>query len=473
MGVMTFRVYNTRTHRLETFQSQKPKVVTMYNCGPTVYGVPSIGNYRSFLFADLLRRHLEQSGYAVKQVMNITDVGHLLNDADEGEDKLESQARKEKKDPWEISRHYTSIFFDERRAIHMKEPMESPRATDNIAQMISMIETLIRNGHAYVIGNNVYFSVASFPQYGALSGNTLEQLNAGARIEVNEEKRHPHDFALWKSDPKHIMQWDSPWGRGFPGWHIECSAMSMRYLGETLDIHTGGEDNIFPHHECEIAQSEGATGKMFSRYWMHARFLLVNGEKMSKSKGNFFLLKDLTDKGYDMRAIRYALMAAQYRQPLNFTLEALDAATKATARLDECYEVIKQPTRKAATQELLESTEVAKTKFKAGLDDDLNISEALAALFTRVTDINRIKVAESDAETVSKTWSQFDEWLGFVSPWNHDEKVPEAVAKLLAEREKARASKDFKRSDQLRDEISKLGYTVKDSPQGQQLRRKS
>ncbi len=342
------KVFNTYTRRKEEFEPIEPGKVRMYNCGPTVYNFAHIGNARAFVFADVLRRTLEYFGCPVTQIMNITDVGHMTSDADAGEDKMAKAAREQKKDPWQIAEFYTKAFLEDIRTLNIQPAFKYPRATEHIPEMIALIERLIGNGHAYVVNGNVYYDISTFPRYGRLSGNTIEQLEAGARIEVNPEKRHPADFALWKQDPKHIMQWDSPWGRGFPGWHIECSAMSVKYLGEQFDIHTGAEDNIFPHHESEIAQSEGATGKVpWVKYWMHARFLLVNGQKMSKSLGNFFTLRDLLEKGCDPMAVRYVLMSTHYRQPLNFTLESVEAAKDSIRRLKDFRIRLKEAGAKA------------------------------------------------------------------------------------------------------------------------------
>lgn len=473
---MAMRFYNTKRKQIEEFKSATPGQVRMYNCGPTVYSTPHIGNYRAFLFADTLRRHLENAGHKVHQVMNITDVGHLTvdNAADaQGADKLEEQARKENKDPWQIAAHYTDIFFRERKALKCLEPTHNPKATDHIPEMIQIIQGLIKKGHAYVVNGNVYYAVKSFPHYGELSGNTRDELNAGARIAVLEEKQDPHDFALWKQDAKHIMQWDSPWGRGFPGWHIECSAMAMKYLGETLDIHTGGEDNIFPHHECEIAQSEAYTGKPFSNYWMHTRFLLVNGEKMSKSKGNFFVLDDLTAKGFSLRAIRYAYISVHYRLPMNFTFENLTASTRALERVDEAMNLMRRPSRKEISSELSEKTHQALTLFENEMNDDLNISKALAAFFGWIHDLNRLKTHENDIEMCEKALARFDHWTGALKPWETHTDIPEEVRTFAAEREMARKNKDFKKSDELRAKITAAGYTVKDTPQGPELKKLS
>ena len=300
---MPLTLYNTFSKALEPFQPLKPGEVKMYNCGPTVYDYAHIGNFRSYVFADLLRRYLEYRGLAVWQVMNITDVGHMVADAEEGEDKVEASAKEQKKTPWEIAQFYTEAFLEDAKRLGFKEPMKRPKATEHVAEMVGMVKTLLEKGYAYESSGSVYFDVRKFKRYGKLSGNTLRRLKAGARKEPAPGKRYPLDFALWIKKPGHLMQWDSPWGKGYPGWHIECSAMAMRYLGERIDIHTGGEDNIFPHHEAEIAQSEGATGRKFASYWLHVRHLLVNGEKMSKSLGNFFTLRDLLAKGHEPAAI--------------------------------------------------------------------------------------------------------------------------------------------------------------------------
>ncbi|MEA3272830.1 MAG: cysteine--tRNA ligase, partial [Patescibacteria group bacterium] len=310
------RLYNSLTRKKENFKPLKKSAVTMYNCGPTVYDFAHIGNLRSFLFADLLRRYFEYSDYKVKQVMNITDVGHMLEDADEGLDKIEQAAKKAKKTPAQVADFYTKAFFDDVKKLNIKQAWKYPKATEHIKEMIKIIEKLIDKKYAYEVKGSIYFNVKKFKKYGKLSGNKLKDLMAGARVEKNPDKKNPYDFALWIYNPKHKMQWNSPWGKGYPGWHIECSAMAGKYLGETIDIHTGGEDNKFPHHEAEIAQSEGANGKKFARFWLHTRHLLVDGKKMSKSKKNFYTLEDLLKRGYSARAIRYLLLSSHYRDKL-------------------------------------------------------------------------------------------------------------------------------------------------------------
>ena len=283
---MELKLYNSFTRQVETFEPIEAGKVRMYHCGPTVYQRPHIGNYRSFLFADLLRRLFDSMGHDVTQIMNITDVGHLVDDADDGEDKMLKQARKEKLDPWQIVENVCKDFFADLNALGVRPAHEYPRATDHIPEMVEMVKVLIDKGHAYRVGDNVYFDVHSFPAYGKLSGNRIDELEAGARLEVNDEKKHPADFALWKSDPAHLMKWDTEFGEhGFPGWHIECSAMSMKYLGQSFDIHTGGEDNVFPHHECEIAQSECANDVQFVKHWMHTKFLSARCRNRSAMSG--------------------------------------------------------------------------------------------------------------------------------------------------------------------------------------------
>jgi cysteinyl-tRNA synthetase len=337
--------------------------------------------------------------------------------------------------------------------------------------MIALIERLIANGHAYVVNGNVYYDIASFPRYGRLSGNTIEQLEAGARIEINPEKRHPADFALWKQDPKHIMQWDSPWSRGFPGWHIECSAMSGKYLGEQFDIHTGAEDNIFPHHESEIAQSEGATGKVpWVKYWMHARFLLVNGQKMSKSLGNFFTLRDLLEKGCDPMAVRYVLISTHYRQPLNFTLESVEAAKTSIRRLKDFRIRLKESAAKADPPELAAALEKGKTGFDAALADDLNTSAALAALFDMLRDVNKLELSPAGADQAAALLASFDKVIGVLG--EEKEESPDAeIESLILRREEARAMRDFKTSDDIRNQLKAKGIILEDSAGGTRWKR--
>ena len=461
------RFYNTYSKQIETFEPVEPGQVKLYSCGPTVYSHPHIGNFRSFLMADLLKRFLEFKGYAVRHIMNITDVGHLLDDADEGADKLEEAARKEKKDPLEIAAFYIDSFKTASEMLNLKPADNYPRATEHVGEMIAMVQTLIDKGHAYVADHNVYYDVTTFKDYGKLSGNTLGDLNAGARIEVNSEKKNPQDFALWKHDPKHIQQWDSPWGRGFPGWHIECSAMSTKYLGEQFDFHTGGEDNIFPHHECEIAQTEGATDKKWVKYWMHARFLMFDGEKMSKSKGNLYTIQELVEKGFKKNAIRYALISSHYRQNYNFTFDGLKAAEQAIDKISQCVFTVKEKAKAnppaTVRDEVTAFTNKAINDFGEALSDDLNISKALAAVFELIKEANKLTdVTAGEAAAIVGSIEKIDSVLGVLELSN--EQIPAEIAELAEQRKQAKLAKDWATADQIRDKVAAMGYVIEDMP---------
>lgn len=465
------KVYNTLTRRKEDFQPLEAGRVRMYNCGPTVYMYIHVGNLRAFIFADLLRRYLEYKGYEVTQVMNITDVGHLTEDAETGEDKLEKSAREEKKDPWQIAEFYTRAFFEDIDRVGIRRATFYPKATEHVPEMIALIEKLIARGHAYVSNRCVYYDVTSFPEYGRLSGNPLESLLPGARLEVNPDKHDPRDFALWITDPKHIMRWESPWGVGYPYWHVECSAMAMKYLGESIDIHTGGEDNIFPHHECERAQSEGATGKPFVKYWMHTRFLLVDGRKMSKSLGNFYTLRDLLARGCDPRAIRYLLLSTHYRQPLNFTLAGVEGAREALRRLEDFRLRMREAARGDATDSPAVEAAIAQgiARFEASMDDDLNVSPALAAVFDTIAEINRMAVGPGGAAKALAFLARLDTVLNVLPA---EEAMPDAeVERLIAERQAARQARNFKRADEIRARLREMGIALEDTPQGVRWKR--
>ena len=465
------KVFNTITHRKEEFVPVEPGKVRMYNCGPTVYNYATIGNFRAYVFADVLRRALEYFGHEVTQVVNITDVGHMTSDADAGEDKMAKAAREQKKDPWQIAGFFMNAFFEDVQALNIHKAHHYPRATEHIAEMIAIVEKLIEKGHAYEVNGNVYYDVTTFPDYGRLSGNTLDQLNAGARIEVNPEKRNPQDFALWKQDPKHIMQWDSPWGRGFPGWHIECSAMSSKYLGDQFDIHTGGEDNIFPHHESEIAQSEGASGKKpWVKYWMHTRFLLVNGQKMSKSLGNFFTLRDLVEKGCDPMAVRYVLMSTHYRQPLNFTLESVEAAKEGIRRLRDFRTRLAEQNASAGNAALGAVLDEGKRRFDEALGDDLNTSAALAALFDMVREVNKLELSRADAQKALDLLARFDSVMGVLGEAKA-ESIDAEVESLIQQRLDARTRRDFKAADAIRDQLKAKGIILEDGAGGTRWKR--
>jgi cysteinyl-tRNA synthetase len=468
---MSLALYNSFSKGEEEFVPIEKGKVRMYTCGPTVYGRPHIGNYSSFLMADLLRRWLEVSGYEVTHVKNITDVGHLAGDdvADaEGADKIERQAKEERKEGavgiaevMAIVKKYSDQYLADEKALNFREPEHRPLATETIPEMIAMTETLIERGHAYETEDGVYFDVTSFPEYGKLSGNTLENLSAGSRIGVDEKKKHPADFALWKKcvgeNAEHILRWDSPWGEGFPGWHIECSCMSEKLLGSPFDIHTGGEDLIFPHHECEIAQSQGSgNGKPHVNYWIHKRFIDLGDSKMSKSLGNVLSIPDIEEMGYSPLDLRYYLLAVHYRTQLKFTEKGLEDAKKARRRIMEWMEEVEQ----AETEETAEVDEWSK-KFTAAMNSDLNTPEALAVVFDLMAwsrNENKLGAFKDLAQIVQNTFGCFDP--------EKAEKVPIEVKNLVNQREEARVSKDFAASDRLRDEIASLGYEVRDLPEG-------
>ena len=442
----------------------EPGVVRMYTCGPTVYNFAHIGNFRAYVFEDLLQRHLEFRGYRVRRVMNLTDV----------DDKTIRGCRAAQVPLAEFTRPFKDAFFQDLEALRIQPAGAYPEATaaDHIARMISMISVLMEKGHAYrAEDGSVYFRIRSFPAYGRLAHIVLDDLQAGVRVRADEyEKENVGDFALWKAwdEADGDVGWESPWGRGRPGWHIECSAMATGLLGPQLDIHCGGEDNIFPHHEAEIAQSESVTGLPFSRYWMHCRHLQVEGAKMAKSAGNFFTLRDLTANGWSGREVRYALLSVKYREPLNFTMEGLAGARSALLRLDEWTARLSGTAAPATGPDdpglpVLEG-------FGASLDDDLNISAALAALFDAVRESNR----RMDQGTLTANEARFLlDWLGSVQSVLALEPnaapVPPEVGALVALRSKARQDKDWKASDRIRDEIAALGWTVKDTKDGFQL----
>ncbi|MCB9588000.1 MAG: cysteine--tRNA ligase [Polyangiaceae bacterium] len=517
---MAFNLYDTRQKRQVEFQPLEAGKVKIYNCGPTVYSTAHIGNFRSFVFADLLRRYFEYRGFEVTQVMNITDVGHLTEDdrADAGgEDKLQKTARELGWDPFKVARHFEDGFHSDRVALGIQNAHQYPRATDHIPDMLVQVQQLLDRGHAYIPEGTgeVYYDISSFPEYGKLSGKITEDLEAGARVEVNTVKRHPADFALWKTEQGHLMQWDphadATWEgypgarpklderiqKGFPGWHIECSAMSSRYLGDTFDIHTGGEDNIFPHHECEIAQAKGATDGEFSRYWMHARHLLVNNKKMSKSEGTLYTLEDLKAKGYTAKEIRYLLLSNHYRQPMNFTLEGLDAARASMGRLQTCRDLLverKELSEEPKSAEVDEAVAKLERGFGESLDDDLNTANALAAVFEFVNGINRVQPTGADAAKALAALDRADHVLGVlnkesksgtISKAELDAEVdqapsPERAKELLAQpslspaelrqvalaRHAARKNKDWGTADAIRDGLKALGVLFEDTPQG-------
>jgi len=466
---MALNLYNSYTKRLEEFKSIKKNEVSMYNCGPTVYNYAHIGNWRSFLFADLLKRFLKFKGYSVKQIMNITDVGHLTSDADEGEDKMEKSASTQNKTPEEIAQFYEKAFFQDLAILNIDLADKYPKATDHIKEMIKLVETLIEKDYAYESNGSVYFDVTKFENYGKLSGNTLGNLQSGKRIAINKDKKNPHDFALWVYNPKHLMFWKSPWNdHGYPGWHLECSAMSIKYLGEHFDIHTGGEDNKFPHHECEIAQSESATGKQWVNYWLHSKFLLVEGEKMSKSLGNFYTLRDLVAKNHSAESIRYLLISTHYRQQLNFTFKGLSDSQKAVDKIVNFVRSQKETDGSDDARDLISQTRLT---FEESLDDDLNISQALATIFEFIREINKLDLNKKSAELATELIFEFDSVLGLdIRKLSAEEiSIPTEIQDLLEERQQARDKQDWDKSDQLRDKIKSLGWQVEDTADGQKI----
>jgi cysteinyl-tRNA synthetase len=445
----------------------------MYNCGPTVYGYTQIGNWRAFLFADLLKRFLKFKGYQVKQVMNITDVGHMTSDADEGEDKLEKGARLENKTPQEIARFYEDAFLKDAASLNIDQADKYPRATEHIPEMIELVKTLLEKGYAYEVNGSVYFDITKFPKYGHLSGNTLSELEAGKRVDINSDKKNPADFALWIYNPKHLMFWQSPWNNhGYPGWHLECSAMSMKYLGEHFDIHTGGEDNKFPHHECEIAQSECATGKKWVNYWLHLKHLLIENKKMSKSLGNFYTLKDLIDKGYTPSAIRYVLIATHYRQQLNFTFKGIEDAQK---NIDKLVTLVQVLSHSQGSDNNVESL-ISQTRqdFTEALDEDLNIAQALAIVFDFVRQINKLNLNQTSASLVREFILSLDLVLGLniEKLAEHKTTIPTSIQNLVDQRHQAREAKNWQLADEIRTKLDTLGWQVEDTASGQKITKK-
>lgn len=473
LSFVEMQLYNTLTKHKETFESLEAGHVEMYTCGPTVYDYVHIGNLRSYVMADTLRRALGASGLEVQHVKNITDVGHLTADdlaqGDSGEDKIEKKARAEDKTPEEIARFYTEYYHRTEAALNILPATLEPHATEYVPQMIAFIEGLIEKGCAYAVNGNVFFDVTAFKSYGQLSGNTLDKLKVGARLEEHPDKRHPWDFALWLRAPKeHLMRWDSPWGSGYPGWHIECSAMNLATLGPTIDIHTGGEDNIFPHHEAEIAQSECGNGAPFVRCWVHARHLLVNGEKMSKSKGNFYKLEDILERGYSPMDLRMLYLGSHYRSQMNFTWEALEQAKKNREYLFKTLERLENTLGTEAAGTLFGASDHL-MQFEAAVNDDLNTPEALAICLDFARGVN---LSLDRGHGTQRDVIVFHNMLTLFGLKQDVQAVPVAVHQLLAERQAARATKDFTRSDALREEIEALGYLVEDSVSGQSVRKK-
>ncbi len=467
---MSIRFFNTYSRQLEEFRPLDPsgKTVKMYTCGPTVYNFAHIGNFRAYIFEDLLQRHLELRGYQVQRVMNLTDV----------DDKTIRGCRAAGLPLGEFTQKYKDSFFEDLRTLRVKPADTFPAATEPVyvERMIEMISTLVERGFAYQAEDgSVYFRLSRFPDYGKLAHLNLEELRPSGRIRNDEyEKESIGDFALWKAwdEADGDVAWESPWGRGRPGWHIECSAMATALLGPEIDIHCGGVDNIFPHHEAEIAQTECCTGKRFVRYWLHCAHLMVQGQKMAKSFGNFYTLRDLIAKGWSGREIRYTLLSVNYRLPLNFTFEGLEGARGALGRIDEW---VARLTEKAGNEQTASELPLAtQTRFEEALDDNLNISGALGTLFDILRESNRLldqgALTPADARALLQWWSRANSVLEFQ---REEEAVPPAVLAVLESRAAARAARDFAASDRLRAEIEALGWIVKDTKEGQKLSRKA
>ena len=451
--------FDTYTRNKRIFVPFERGEVKIYTCGPTVYDYPHIGNLRAYIFADILRRMFEFNGYKVTQVINITDVGHLTSDADSGEDKVEARAREQKRSAWEITEFFTKVFEQNLISLNIEYPTILSKATNHIGEQIDLVKRLEKFGYTYKTSDGVYFNTLKFPEYGRLARLDIKSTVAHARVEENLEKINPTDFALWKFSPKNDkrqMEWDSPWGVGFPGWHIECSAMSMKYLGETIDVHTGGVDHIPVHHTNEIAQSEAATKKQFVRYWLHVSFLTVDGGKMSKSLGNFFILQDIIDKGYDPLSFRYLMLTAKYSASLNFTWKSLSGAEEALfsmrERIAEWEDVSAKPDEKIIDE------------FTGYVNDDLSTPRAIAFLWK--------VVGLSISSAVKRaTFAELDKvlGLGLVKAKNND--IPKGIKALIAKRKILRKEEKWDEADKVRIELESQGYKIKDNKDGSVVRK--
>ena len=464
---MDIYFYNTLTRKKELFEPMDEKEVTIYSCGPTVYKDATIGNMRTNIFQDVLRRMLKYNGYQIKHVMNITDVGHLVSDGDDGEDKMIKSAREEHKTPLEIAEHYTKLFFDDLKDLNIEIPEIICKATNYIPEMLEYVKELVDKGYAYETSTAIYFDVSKLDKYPVLSNLNVEEQKAGARVEVDTEKRNPYDFAVWIKAPKnHLMKWDSPWGPSYPGWHIECSAMSRKHLGEQFDIHTGGIDLIPTHHENEIAQSKGACGKIPARYWLHGEYLLINGGKMSKSLGNVYLLKDIKEKGYDPLVYRLLCYTCSYRNKLNFTWEGMDSASKSLERLRKGYQANKNGKNQLEKEDIEKLNEL-EYGFKQAINDDMNMPLGMSFVW------EVIKYPKKCPE-IANLLLKFDKVLGIRIEKEEEtsEKLPEEISNLIEKRKQARNEKNWQESDRIREEIQQKGYIVKDTKDGMEVSKK-
>ena len=492
---MGLELYNSLTRNKEEFKPLQKGKVGIYVCGPTVYGHAHLGHAKSYVSFDVLVRYLRYLGYDVTYVQNITDVGHLTDDADEGEDKIAEAAREEKKHPMALAEYYTRSYFEDMDKLNCVRPDISPRASGHITEQIDLVKKLLEKEYAYEVNGSVYFDVSKFEDYGKLSGRNIEQMLAGARVEVSPDKKSPADFALWKkAEPNHIMQWPSPWGMGYPGWHLECSVMSMKYLGETIDIHGGGLENQFPHHECEIAQSEAANGVQFVRYWLHNNMVTVDGQKMGKSLNNFITLKqafsgahERLTRSYDPLAVRQLILNSHYRSPLDFSDAALFAALSGSKRISEAVQALRRELATAQEgeidSEVQEQLNQLKEKFEAAMNDDLNTSIALSVIFELVRLTNALlQNGNATAGTLSAVDDLFSKLGGDVLGIVKDDYTMDGAANgvitdklvniLIEQRNEAREQKDFVKADRIRDKLDETGIVLEDKPDGTTWRMK-
>lgn len=464
---MDINLYNTLTKRKDKFEPIDSKEVRIYSCGPTVYKDATIGNMRTNIFQDVLRRVLKYNGYKIKHAMNITDVGHLVSDGDDGEDKMLKSAREEKKTPLQIAEYYTKLFFEDLEELNIERPEIICKATEHINEMLEYVKKLMENGYAYETSTAIYFDISKLDKYPILSNIDIEKQKAGARVEVDEEKQNPSDFALWiKAPENHLMKWDSPWGLSYPGWHIECSAMGQKYLGDEFDIHTGGIDLIPTHHENEIAQSKGKCGKIPARYWIHGEYLLIDGGKMSKSLGNAYLIKNIKEKGYDPISYKLFSYSCHYRNKLNFTWEGIESASKSLEKLRNSYQTNLKGNDELTSSDL-EKLKQAEENFHKAINDDLNMPLAMSFVW-------EVAKYEKKNEQIAKLLEKFDTVLGIKidkinSKEEQNEEIEQEVIELLEQRKIARENKDWAKSDEIRDIINQKGYIVKDTKEGQKL----
>ncbi|MEJ2705449.1 MAG: cysteine--tRNA ligase [Sedimentisphaerales bacterium] len=492
---MSLQLHNSLTKRKEEFAPLEEGRVGIYVCGPTVYGHAHLGHAKSYVSFDVLVRYLRYLGYNVTYVQNITDVGHLTDDADEGEDKIGEQAKREKRHPMAIAEFYARSYFEDMDRLNCARPDISPRASGHITEQIELVKTLLEKGYAYEVNGSVYFDVSKFKDYGKLSGRNVEEMVAGARVEVSPDKKNPVDFALWKkAEPNHIMQWPSPWGMGYPGWHLECSVMSMKYLGKTIDIHGGGLENQFPHHECEIAQSEAANDAPFVRYWLHNNMVTVDGQKMGKSLNNFITLKqafagshERLTRSYDPLAVRQLILNSHYRSPLDFSDAALFAAQSGYNRITEAVKAVRKRLANApegqVDNETADQLKQLTEKFETAMNDDLNTSVGLSVVFDLVRLANTVlqngKATAGTLGAVNELFGKLGgDVLGIVrdeypqAGTADDEMTDKLVNILIEQRAQARKNKDFAAADGLRNRLDEIGIALEDTPEGTTWRMK-